>query len=208
MIPTGDELDTLPKEPSKQNWEARYEFAFEKAREHNVTYIMTTPDVVVGFGRYLLRKHSISPKDVWQITYIMSGGFANTHTRFAPAIHALYGKSADIRETYVSTEGAFGAQIDDKKAWSPFYDLMFYEVQTTSGIKPMHEMNPGEIGSLIVSTPSLPRYRIGDLIIAFEESYFRCIGRENTILHPYQYGKLTGKSYFSHSKSKDLNTWR
>jgi hypothetical protein len=29
-----------------------------------------------------------------------------------------------------------------------------------------------------VSTPVLPRYRIGDLIRAFDPPYFRCIGRE------------------------------
>jgi len=41
----------------------------------------------------------------------------------------------------------------------------------------MHEMKPGEMGGLVVSTPIFPRYRIGDLIRAFEPPYFRCIGR-------------------------------
>jgi phenylacetate-coenzyme A ligase PaaK-like adenylate-forming protein len=208
VVPSQDEMDTLPAEATKLNWETRYEFAYQKAREMNVTYIMTTPNVVVGFGRYLYRRHHISPKDMWQVKYIMSGGFPNTHTRFAPPIHTLYGTSADIRESYVATEGAFGAQIDDKKAWTPFYDRMFFEVQTTSGIKQMHEMIPGEIGSLIVSTPSLPRYRIGDLILAFEPPYFRCIGRENTKLHPYNYGKLAGKSAYDFKDSTHLDSWR
>jgi hypothetical protein len=41
------------------------------------------------------------------------------------------------------------------------------------------------MGSLVVSTPVLPRYRIGDLILAFEPPYFRCIGRDTwyTSLH-------------------------
>ncbi len=49
----------------------------------------------------------------------------------------------------------------------------------------MHEMRPGEMGSLVVSTPVLPRYRIGDLILAFKAPYFRCIGRDTwyTSLH-------------------------
>ena len=42
-------------------------------------------------------------------------------------------------------------------------------------------MRRGELGSLIVSTSVMPRYRIGDLILAFGDSYFRCIGRE----HPF-----------------------
>ena len=101
-----------------------------------------------------------------------------------------------------------GAQIDDKKAWAPFYDKVFLEVQTIDGVKPMHQMIPGEIGSLVVSTTSLPRYRIGDLILAFEQPYFRCIGRENTKLYPYSYGKLTGKSELHLGKSPELPTWR
>ena len=45
-------------------------------------------------------------------------------------------------------------------------------------VKMLHEMRPGEYGSLIVSTPVLPRYRIGDMVRAFDPPYFRCIGRE------------------------------
>jgi hypothetical protein len=208
VVPSADEMNTLPKEPSKQNWEARYEFAYQKAREHKVTYMMTATNTVVGFGRYLVREHHIYPKDLWQVKYIMSAGFANTHTRFAPVLHNLFGKTADIRESYVSTEAPFGAQIDAKKAWVPLYDLMFFEVQTINGIKQMHEMTPGEIGSLIVSTPSLPRYKVGDLILAFQSPYFHCIGRENTKLHPYHFGELTGKSDFNFPKSKELKSWR
>jgi hypothetical protein len=43
----------------------------------------------------------------------------------------------------------------------------------------LHEMRPGEMGSLVVSTPILPRYEIGDLIRAFRPPYFRCIGRDH-----------------------------
>jgi len=42
----------------------------------------------------------------------------------------------------------------------------------------LHEMRRGELGSLVVSTPVLPRYRISDLIRAFRAPYFRCIGRD------------------------------
>jgi len=41
----------------------------------------------------------------------------------------------------------------------------------------LHEMRRGEMGSLVVSTPILPRYRIGDVILALQPRYFRCIGR-------------------------------
>ena len=58
------------------------------------------------------------------------------------------------------------------------YDQFLFEVQTRSGVKFLHDMKPGEMGGLVVSTPVLPRYRIGDLIRAFQAPYFRCIGRE------------------------------
>jgi hypothetical protein len=72
----------------------------------------------------------------------------------------------------------FGQQRDEKRAWVPNYDMFFLEVATGSRIKMLHEMRPGERGSLVVSTPILPRYRIGDLIMAYEPPYFRCIGRD------------------------------
>jgi hypothetical protein len=40
-------------------------------------------------------------------------------------------------------------------------------------------MHPGEMGSLVVSTPVLLRYQIGDTILAFQPPYFRCIGRDS-----------------------------
>jgi hypothetical protein len=72
----------------------------------------------------------------------------------------------------------FGQQRDEKRAWVPNYDLFFFEVETKSGVKMMHEMRPGEQGKLIVSTLILPRYQIGDIIRAFQPPYFHCIGRD------------------------------
>ena len=51
-------------------------------------------------------------------------------------------------------------------------------MRTLSGVKMLNETRPGEMGSLVVSTPALPRYKIGDLILAFRPPYFRCIGRD------------------------------
>jgi hypothetical protein len=208
VVPTQDEMDTLPTEPSKENWEKRYEYAYQKARAAKITLTGMTPNVLVGFGRYLLRTHHIRPKDLWEMQFIGAGGFAAIQTHFVPLIHALYGKSVDIRELYGACEASIGTQIDDKKAWVPFYDSVFLEVQTINGIKPMYEMIPGEIGALIISTPVLPRYRIGDLILAYESPYFQCVGRENAKLHPYHFGKLTGKSTFNFSKPQELVSWR
>ena len=105
------------------------------------------------------------------------GSIPGINTIEQPALNALYGPAA-IREIYGTTEGIFGQQRDEQRAWTPNYDLYFFEIETRRGIKMLHEMQPGEVGSLIVSTPTLPRYKIGDLILAFRAPYFRCIGRD------------------------------
>jgi hypothetical protein len=190
VTPTQDEINDLGGGSTRKDWEARHELIYEKAREKNVTFISGVASSVLYFGRYLHRKYKIYPKDIWQFKVMIISSLPGINTRLAAPLHTLYGKSADIREVYAATEGLFGGQLDDKKAWAPFYDIMFFEIQTINGIKQLHEMTPGEIGSLIVSTPVLPRYRIGDLILAFEPPYFRCIGRENSKIPPFKFGKL------------------
>jgi len=69
-------------------------------------------------------------------------------------------------------------QRDERKAWVPNYDLFFFEIETRSEIKLLHEMRLGEMGSMVISTPVLPRYKIDDLIRAYRPPCFRCIGRE------------------------------
>jgi hypothetical protein len=208
VTPTQEEIDTIPGESSNKVWEARYELAYQKAHNKNITHIITSHNVLLGFGDYIYRKYKVHPKDLWEIKIIMTSSFPGANTRYAKPIKELYGKSIDIRDFYVSTEGIYGGQMDEKKAWAPFYDFTFFEVQTINGIKPLYEMTPGEIGSLIVSTNILPRYRIGDLILAFEAPYFRCIGRENTKLNPYNFGKLSGKSPFNFPKPNPQVSWR
>ncbi len=56
-------------------------------------------------------------------------------------------------------------------------------------MKMLYEMEPGETGSLIVFTPILARYKIGDLVRAYQIPYFRCTGRERwhtPLLHTWR----------------------
>ncbi|MDY7078209.1 MAG: hypothetical protein SXV54_14940 [Chloroflexota bacterium] len=71
-----------------------------------------------------------------------------------PALNALYGWQVVIREIYGATEGMFGQQRDEKRVCR----------------------------QPVVSTPILPRYKIGDLILSFRSLYFRCIGRDRCTL--------------------------
>ena len=176
-VPAQEEIDALGGGKSVRDWERRFELAYEKGRGQNVTLVGGVCPTALRFARYLRRKHGVYPKDLWQTQVMTLGSTPGINTQHQPALNALYGPAV-IREIYGATEGMFGQQRDRERAWVPNYDLFFFEVETRSGIKMMHEMRPGEMGGLIVSTPILPRYRIGDLILALRPPYYRCIGRE------------------------------
>ncbi len=176
-VPSQDEIDALGGGKSEKDWEARFELAYEKCRDENVTLVGGVAPTAVSFARYLHDRHRVYPKDIWKVQVMTLGSVPGINTAYEPALGALYGPVA-IREIYGTTEGMFGQQRDARRAWVPNYDLFFFEVQTGPTIKMLHEMRPGEVGSLIVSTPVLPRYKIGDLIRAFTPPYFRCIGRD------------------------------
>ena len=175
--PTQDEIDALGGGKTKSDWDARFELAYQKCKDENVTLVGGVATTALLFGRYLRRKHGVLPKKLWKTQIVTLGSVPGINTRYAPSLTALYGPVA-IREIYGATEGMFGQQRDTQRAWVPNFDLFFFEVDTRSGIKRLHEMRPGEMGSLVVSTPVLPRYKIGDLILALRQPYFRCIGRE------------------------------
>lgn len=175
--PSQEEIDELGGGKSIKDWERRFDLAYNKCKDQNVTLVGGVCPTALRFGRYLKKSKNYYPKDIWKTQIMTLGSVPGINTRYAPALKAMYG-SVTIREIYGATEGMFGQQMDEKKAWVPNYDLFFFEVVTHSGIKMLHEMKPREMGSLIVSTPILPRYKIGDLIRAFEPPYFRCIGRD------------------------------
>lgn len=68
------------------------------------------------------------------------GSVPGINTYYHPVLHAPYGPVA-IRETEGgATECTFGQQREEKKAWVPNYDLFFFEIETRSGVKMLHEM--------------------------------------------------------------------
>lgn len=175
--PTQEEIDALGGGKTMRDWANRFELALEKCRDENVTLVGGVCQTAIHFAQFLRREHGCYPKDLWQVQIMTLGSTPGINTRYQPALQALYGPAV-IREIYGATEGMFGQQRDDKRAWTPNYDLFFFEVRTRSGVKMLHEMRPGELGRLVVSTPILPRYEIGDLILAFRPPYYRCIGRD------------------------------
>ncbi len=179
-LPDQNEVDALGGGKTIADWKRRFELAYDRCRHENVTIVGGVAPTAVDFGRYLHQAHGVYPKDLWRIRIMTLGSVPGINTKYRPILRALFGQ-VDIAEIYGATEGIFGQQRDEKRAWVPNYDLFFFEVRTRRGIKMMHEMRPGEKASLIVSTPVLPRYEIGDLIKAFQSPYFRCIGRDTTV---------------------------
>ena len=175
--PSQDEIDALGGGKTERDWNARFDLAYEACKDENVTLVGGVVTTAARFGRYLHRVHRVYPKDLWQTQIMTLGSAPGINTVHAESLRALYGRVV-IREIYGATEGMFGQQMDDRRAWIPNYDLFFFEVETRSGIKMLHEMRPNELGNLVVSTPILPRYKIGDRILAFKAPYFRCIGRD------------------------------
>jgi hypothetical protein len=185
-LPTQDDIDALGGGKTQKDWDARFELAYQKCKDENVTLVGGVATTAVLFGRYLRRAHGVYPKDLWQTQIVTLGSVPGINTTYVPSLTALYGPVA-VREIYGATEGMFGQQQDEKRGWVPNYDLFFFEVETRSGIKMLHEMRPGEMGNLVVSTPILPRYRIGDRLVALQPPYFRCIGRDKWWT-PLRYG--------------------
>jgi phenylacetate-coenzyme A ligase PaaK-like adenylate-forming protein len=197
-LPSQEQIDALGGGKTVHDWEARFELAFRTCKDQNVTLVGGVAPTAIRFARYLHRQHGVYPKDLWDVQIVTLGSVAGINTRYAPALRALYGPVV-IREIYGTTEGMFGQQRDEARAWVPNYDLFFFEVEVgppsevrdpfgmEAEVKMLHEMKPGEMGSLVVSTPVLPRYKIGDLIVAFRPPAFRCIGRDRWWT-PLRYG--------------------
>jgi hypothetical protein len=183
-IPTQQAIDDLGGDTAHSSWEARFQLAYDSAKDKNMTIVGGAAQVALKFGRWLHRTRGVYPKNVWDIGVLALGSTPNINSTHRPRLLALYGAQAGLMEIYGATEGMFGQQLDHHRYWVPNYDLYFFEVETRQGIKMLYDMQPGETGSLIASTPVLPRYKILDIVRAFEPPYFLCIGRDRPWTRP------------------------
>ena len=178
ILPPQEEIDSLGGGNTPAAWQRRFEWVYQRTKDAPITLCAGVCPSILEFGHYLQRRHHVLPKKLWSMRAIAATSVPGIHTQYKPALRALYGP-VDVVEMYIATEGAFAQQRDERQLLAANYDLYVFEVLLRSGeVKMLHEMRPGEYGSLIVSTPVLPRYRIGDLVRAFDPPYFRCIGRE------------------------------
>jgi hypothetical protein len=178
ILPPQEEIDALGGGNTPGAWKRRFEMIYQCTKDAPMTMCAGVCPSIIEFGHYVQRKHKVLPKELWSMRAIAATSVPGIQTQYAPALRALYGP-VDVVEMYIATEGTFAQQWDERRLLVPNLDLYLFEVVVGEGqVKMLHEMRPGEVGSLIVSTPVLPRYRIGDLLRAFDPPYFRCIGRE------------------------------
>jgi hypothetical protein len=129
-VPSQEEIDALGGGKSVREWERRFELAYEKCKNENVVLVGGVCPTAIRFARYLRRQHRLYPKDIWKLKLLTLGSVPGINTHFHASLQALYGRTV-IREIYGATEGMFGQQRDEKRAWVPNYDLFFFEVQTS-----------------------------------------------------------------------------
>ncbi|MCJ7573482.1 GH3 auxin-responsive promoter family protein [Candidatus Bathyarchaeota archaeon] len=177
LVPRQEEIDALKTGLTEADWEQRYEYIYQAAKDREIVSIIGVAPVQTGFARYLKKKHGVYPRELWQLKVVYSTSVAKIQTRYVPRLRAMYG-DAPVVEMYTATEGAFGQQRDELPYIVPNYDAYLFEVNTGDGVKMLHELRRGEWGRLIVSTSILPRYELGDLVEGMGKNYFRVFGRD------------------------------
>ncbi|MCP8310712.1 MAG: GH3 auxin-responsive promoter family protein [Candidatus Methylarchaceae archaeon HK02M1] len=176
LLPKQEEIDALGPGISKADWERRFEMAYQRALNENVTAAMGVTPVILSFGRYIKKKHGKKPEELWNFRALFCTSVRKIQFKYAPVLRRYFGQ-VPVVEIYSATEGVFAQQLDDLPYVTPNYDEYFFEVKTGRGTKMLHQLKRGEWGRLIVSSCMFPRYDIGDLIEAAGKNYFRVIGR-------------------------------
>jgi hypothetical protein len=180
LLPRQEDIDALGSGIGRDDWEKRFELAYQQALDKNVTATMGVTPVILGFAKYLQHKHGKKPKDLWKFQALFCTSVRKIHYKYGPILQKYFGK-APIVEMYTATEGVFGQQFDELPYITPNYDAYFFEVDTGKQVKLLNELKRGEWGSLIISSCTLPRYDIGDMVEAEGRDYFRIFGRRNTM---------------------------
>jgi hypothetical protein len=178
LIPRQEDIDKLGSGIAKDDWERRFELAYQQAQDTNVVATMGVTPVILSFARYVKKKHGKTPKQLWSTRALFCTSVRKIHFKYAPVMKKCFG-NVPVVEIYSATEGVFAQQLDDLPYVTPNYDKYLFEVETAHGTKMLHELRRGEWGRLIVSSCMFPRYDIGDLIEAAGKNYFRVVGRRN-----------------------------
>jgi hypothetical protein len=180
LLPRQETIDALGSGISKTDWEKRFELVYQQALDKNVTTTMGVTPVLLGFARYIQRKHGKKPVDLWKFQALFCTSVRKIQFKYAPVLRKYFGP-VPVVEMYTATEGVFAQQLDELPYVTPNYDAYLFEVDTGNGVKMLHELKRGEWGKLLISSCMFPRYDIGDMIEAAGKNYYRVFGRRNTL---------------------------
>jgi hypothetical protein len=109
LVPRQEEVDELETGLSVSDWEKRYEFIYQRAKEERIVTIMGVAPVQTGFARYLKKTHGIYPRDIWDMKVLYTTSVAKIHTRYKPILQKMYG-DVSVVEMYTATEGLLGSR--------------------------------------------------------------------------------------------------
>ena len=111
-VPPQEEIDAVGGGKATRDWNARFELAYGKCKDENVTLVGGVAPTAIGFGRWLRRVHGVYPKTLWKVQIITLGSVPGINTRLAPTLRTLYGRAA-IREIY----GGDGGDVRPTERW-------------------------------------------------------------------------------------------
>ena len=180
LLPKQEEIDALGSGIGKSDWEERFELAYQQGLDKNVTATMGVTPVILGFAKYVKRRHGKNPADLWKFKALFCTSVRKIQFKYAPILQKYFGK-APIVEMYTATEGVFGQQYNDLPYITPNYDAYMFEVDTGKEVKMLYDLKRGEWGKLVISSCMFPRYDIGDMVESAGNNYFRIFGRRNTM---------------------------
>ncbi|HXX59575.1 MAG TPA: GH3 auxin-responsive promoter family protein, partial [Dehalococcoidales bacterium] len=84
--PTQEEIDALGGGKTIRDWEARFELAYQRCKDQDVTMVGGVAPTAISFGKYLKREHGVYPRNIWKVQIMTLGSVAGINTRYEPAL--------------------------------------------------------------------------------------------------------------------------
>ena len=166
----------------KEDWGKRFSALMEALEGRDAKMAIGAAPALWMFARWLRKERGRWPKDLWDIELLLVAGVPYIMSSYAPGLSKAYGEGALLAEAYGATEGMFAARLAEEPYLVPFYNAYLYEVRVGREVKMLYEMEAGEIGSIIISTPVFPRYEIGDLVLCHADGVFFSVpGRDRPL---------------------------
>ena len=163
LRPYLEEINEIGPGTSRTDWDKRFRalLAFLEGRE--VKMAVGAGPALWMFARWLKRELGFYPGELWGLEFVLVAGVPHIRSSYARDLAEMYGRGAFLVEGYGATEGLFAIGLEGP-CLVPFYDSYLYEVKVGREVKMLYEMEAGEVGELVISTPVFPRYEIGDLV--------------------------------------------